>query len=402
MLAIKNVRLIDGTGKEPVPEMTILIENGRFTQIGRGLSIPENASVIQGAGLTAVPGLIDMHTHVGGSAVFDYPACGNRTETYDFVQAREGFLRWGVTTVRTCGDQVESVLPFRDDANAGKILAPRVVACGPFFQILDGHPWGTVYFKNEVVREKAVEFVDLEESIEDQVDRIVRLGVDYIKAFYPADKSAEDPQAAPRMTFEQLKRVVDRAHMHGLKCACHVDGPEGMAAAAAAGADTIEHAVNIGSNDTVITESMIRTIKESGAVVDPTLIATHHMAESLPEEAGTELRDAADRVAKALYENRVPLAVGCDSGIPFVPAGESLHDELQCLEDIGIPASEILHMATLGNAGILGLDAEVGSIEPGKEADLILLGADPLEKISNTKEIRLVLLRGKVVRDEME
>ncbi len=399
MIAIKNVRLIDGTGKDPVSSVNILIENGLFQAVGEDVSIPETASVTNAEGLTAIPGLIDMHTHLGGSDSFDDPPCGNRHETYDYVKAREGFLKWGVTTVRTCGDQVESVLSFREEANSGKILSPRIVACGPFFQIMDGHPWGTVYSRSEVVRKFAVEFVDLEEPVEAQVDRIAALGVDFIKAFYPADKTAKEENAAPRMSFDQLIRLVNAAHKHGLKCACHIDGPQGMLAAAEAGADTLEHAVNIGTNDTALTDEMAAALKASGAVVDPTMIATYRFLDSVPD--GEELREALEETVGKLYRFSIPMAVGCDSGIPFVPHGESLHDEMQCLAKRGIPAGEVLRMASLGNAEVLGLAERIGSIEAGKEADLILLGGDPIEDISNTKDIRLVLLRGKIVRDDL-
>jgi imidazolonepropionase-like amidohydrolase len=92
------------------------------------------------------------------------------------------------------------------------------------------------------------------------------------------------------------------------------------------------------------------------------------------------------------YNAGIPMAVGCDAGIPFVPFGEAVHDEMACLNDVGIPPLEVITMATSGNAKLLGMDDHIGTIEPGKEADLIVLEKDPLEDIKNTKTIELVFL----------
>lgn len=398
MIAIKNVRLIDGTGAAASDHATVLINQGLFQAVGNDVEIPENASVIDGTGLTAIPGLIEMHTHFGGSSTFDYPPAGARHETYDYVNAREGFLRWGVTTVRTCGDQAADMLAFRDDVNAGKILAPRILSCGPFIQDADGHPWATVYSKSPVVGEKACVFADVPVPIEQQVAGIAQMDADFIKVFYAHLNKMDYPNSVPRLTKEQLRRVVDSAHRSGLKCACHVDGPEEMMDAAEVGVDFIEHMIGAGGESTVFAEEQLRKVKESGAIVDPTMISILRFDQT---PGFVSVYEDLKKAVKQFYNAGIPLAVGCDSGIPFVPFGESLHDEMACLVEAGIPAGEVIHMATLGNAGALDLDSSMGSIEPGKLADLVLLGADPLADIANTKDIRLVLMNGRVVFDAM-
>ena len=115
MIIIRNVRLIDGIGKEPVEKASIVIEDGKIREAGTDCRIPDGGIVIDGEDLTAIPGLIDMHTHFGGSYTFDRPPIGSRFETYDYAKAREGFLDWGVTTVRTCGDRADDILSYRDD-----------------------------------------------------------------------------------------------------------------------------------------------------------------------------------------------------------------------------------------------------------------------------------------------
>lgn len=394
MIAIKNVQLIDGTGSAPVAKANILIENGLFEAVGTEVEIPESATVISGEGLTAMPALIDMHTHMGGSSGFDHPGCGNRLETYDYVEARESFLRWGVTTVRTCGDQAEDMLAFRNDVRAGKVISPRIISCGPFMQHHEGHPWATVYMRNPVVSEKACLFADKEKSIEEQVAEIAASGADFIKVFYAHLNKMDYPNSVPRITKDQLKRVVDAAHSHGLKCACHADGPEELLDAAEVGVDIIEHMIGAGSECSEFTAEEIAKIKASGVTVDPTMISILRFDQT---PGFRSVWEDLKKAVKQFYDAGIPLVVGCDSGIPFVPFGESLHDEMACMAEAGIPADAILSMATLGNAEAIGMGGSLGSIEVGKEADLILLGSDPLANIDNTKDIRLVLKQGKVV-----
>lgn len=394
MLAIKNVRLIDGCGAAPVENAVILIENGIFTKVTPEAEIPSDASVINANGLTAIPGLIDMHTHMSGSSGFDHPGAGTRTETYDYVEARESFLRWGVTTVRTCGDFAEEMLAFRNDVQHGKFTSPRIVSCGPFIQHPKGHPWATVYMKNPAVSEKGCLFADDGRSIEEQVAYLASIGVDFIKVFYAHLNKMDYPNPVPRLTKDQLRRVVDSAHLNGLKCACHVDGPEEMMDATEVGVDIIEHMIGAGNECSEFTDEQVEKIKASGASIDPTMISVLRFDDT---PGFRSVWEDLKKAVKQFYDAGIPLTVGCDSGIPFVPFGESLHDEMNCMVEAGIPATDVISMATYGNAKALGLDERVGSIAPGREADLILLGSDPIADIAATKDIRLVLKQGKVM-----
>lgn len=398
MLAIDHVRLIDGTGRAPVEHATILIENGTFQEVGQGIPIPSGASIIDGTNLTAIPGLIDMHTHFGGSSSFDHPPAGSRHETYDYVEAREGFLRWGVTTVRTCGDQAPDILEFRDDVRKGKVISPRILSCGPFIQHPAGHPWATVYTKSPEIQETACIFADGRVPIERQVSNIALMGVNFIKVFYAHLNKMDYPNPVPRLTKEQLKRVVDSAHRNNLKCACHVDGPEEMMDAVEVGADYIEHMIGAGNEHTAFTDEMLLKIKASGAIVDPTMVSILRFDQT---PGFISVWEELKKAVQQFYDAGIPLTVGCDSGIPFVPFGESLHDEMACFVEAGIPAGEVLRMATSGNAKALELASTIGSIAPGKAADLILLGSNPLENITNTRDIRLVMMNGHSVYDAM-
>jgi imidazolonepropionase-like amidohydrolase len=403
MLALKNARLIDGTGSEPVEGVTILIEHGRFVSVGKDAPVPAGASVIDLHGKTVIPGLSDAHTHFGGSGDFDRPGFGYRRETYNYAEARESYLRWGVTTVRSCGDIGPEVLSFRDDEQSGKVQSPRVLAVGPWFQAKGGHPAYTVGpqvgLKDQATMDLACIIVDEATDIEAEVARVVAMNVHEIKVFLGHINKGNYPIPVPRITEEQLRRIVAAAHGLGKRVICHVDDPEEMMEAAQCGVDGVEHILGDGATKTEVSQELIDLLLEKHIVVDPTMISILRWDHQVPRSQ--PVFQYLKAAVKKFYDAGVTLAVGCDSGIPFVPFGESLHDEMSCLVKAGIPELEVLHMATLGNAQVFHRDQDLGSIQPEKRADLVVLDADPLEDIKNTKTILLVMKDGCIVRDQL-
>ena len=403
MLVFKNARLIDGTGRDPVRNSTIVISDGCFSRVDTNPEIPENAHVIDLQGKTVIPGLSDAHTHFSGSSDFDRPGFGRRHQTYNYVEAREAFLYWGVTTVRSCGDIGPDIMAYCKEQEKSPFPSPRVLAVGPWFQAPKGHPAFTVGVQvglkdPETLREAAI-VMDDAADIEAEVERVVSMGVFEIKAFLGHVDKGNYPVPVPQMSQQQLGRIVKKAHELNRRVICHVDDPAEMELAAGAGVDGIEHILANGAEHTELSRELVDLLVKQKTVVDPTMISIlrwdHQISKAEP------VFPALKRAVRQLYEAGVSLAVGCDSGIPFVPFGESLHDEMKCLTEAGIPAKEVLRMATLGNAEIFGLAEKLGSIEPGKRADMIVLNADPLEDIQNTKSICLVLKDGQILRDSL-
>ena len=403
MFAIINARIIDGTKKPPVENGTILVENGVISKVGTGVPLPEGISVLNAAGKTVIPGLLDAHTHFGGTSGFERPGFGLPVETVDYAEAREGFLRWGVTTVRTCGDVSPEILDFRDAVNEGTFAypSPTVVAVGPWFQKMNGHPAFTVGLAAGMAepdrREKSCILIDEATDIEAEVKRVAQMNVDAIKVFLGHINKTNYPTPVPKLSREELRRVVTAAHENGKTVLCHVDEPSELLEASLCGVDCVEHLMAVGAQETVLTDEMVEVLLKNHTKVDPTMICMK--AWDNGQLKGAEpVYEKLKTAVKKLYDAGVPLYAGCDSGIPFVPFGESLHDEMSCLCEAGIPAAKVLQMATLGNAQLFGLAKKTGSIEAGKAADLVALNADPLENIENTKKIAWVIKDGKIVR----
>ena len=397
MLALKNAVLIDGTGKKPIPQCTILMEHGKFKEIGTDIPVPSGAMVMDLQGKTVIPGLIDAHVHISGSSRLDRPGMSHLVPSYDFAEMREGCLRWGVIAVRSCGHFMEETLAFRDGVNNGTIeRSPRVCLSGPMFQSRGGHPCYTVFMSDPEVEQDACAVIDDDTQIEPIIRQSKEQGVDFTKIFYAHLNKMDYPNPVPRISKQKLKEIIDISHQYGLSVTVHVDCPAEMLDAVQCGADCIEHMIGAGELENKISDELIDLTKKSGAVVDPTMISIKRFD---PMGSAPSIWDAVKEAVRKCYDAGIPMAVGCDAGIPFVPFGEAVHDEMACLNEAGISPLEVITMATGGNARLLKMEDRIGTIEPGKDADLIVLGKDPLEDIRNTKTIQLVVSKGKIVTD---
>ncbi len=386
MLAITNVNLIDGTGRQPTENAVIIIDNGVITKTGTDIPVPEGIDVINAKGMTAIPALSDAHTHFSGSSFFERPPLARREQTYDYSEAREACLRWGVLTVRTAGDIVPDILEYKKDVLDGKITSPRVLAAGPMFQARGGHPLNTVFMSDEEIEKNACIIIDDDTDIESAVKAVCEMGVDWIKVFYAHINKMDYPNYVPRLSRSVLERVIRAAHRLGKPVMVHVDDPDEMLEAAMSGADCIEHMIGVGAGKAQLSLELIELLKSRNVTVVPTMVSIQRFDDKL--EGAAPVWEDLKAAVKKLKDAGVPLAVGCDSGIPLVGHGEGVHDELMFFVEAGFTPMEAICAATLGNAKLLQMDDKTGSLEPGKMADVILLGSNPLEDISNTKDIR--------------
>jgi imidazolonepropionase-like amidohydrolase len=406
-LVIEHVTLIDGTGAAAKPDVSVIIDNGRFVGIGASEKPPANAETIDGTGKFAIPGLWDMHVHLTITTEIACPA----------------LIANGVTGVRDMGGSLELVDWMRDRIANQTIVGPHIFRAGPF---VDGSKPGVadrlVVWNAEDGR-KAVGFLQAR-------------GVDFIKVHNGAP---------PEAFFALLKEAAARR----IQTAGHIPLDVDPASAIEAGYNSIEHIVSLFegpvrrkvsqgmAQSAAIAEftdekakDLARLMVKKGAWFDPTLIfywSLAHQADfkdhpdsreryvsksakefwkNFPDRPATpEARRMLDegfarfvQITSIMRSEKVRFLVGTDLAGRNIFPGFSVHDELALLVKAGLTPMETIVVATRNSAECLGQAKELGTIEKGKIADLVLLDQDPLVDIANTKKINAVIANGRLFR----
>jgi imidazolonepropionase-like amidohydrolase len=390
VLAIVGGTLIDGTDSAALSDSVILIEAGRIIAAGNRSSvvIPKHARTIDARGKYILPGLWDMHAHLFK------PEFG------------PAYLATGVTTVRDMGNEFQSVLTLRRAFNEGRGLGPTMLLAG----FLDAKSGGTP--------------LPWKAGTPDEARAAVRR---YKSAGF------EQIKVRDQLNLELLSVIAEEAHKLGLTLTGHVPRAMNALQAVEAGQDQISH-INfltplfdlkrnsqgpgyVVDNDGVKTKRVFELFKQRGTVIDPTLaymemavrpadkpIASFEpgisaisplYAEHLNNNAGSEPPQALQvfiSVVGALHKAGIPLVAGTDVVVP----GHSIHRELELLVKAGFTTLEAIQAATIVPARAMKLDREVGTIEKGKRADLIIVDGDPLASISNIRKLRSVIVRGRL------
>ena len=420
-LVIRNVTVIDGTGADPEPGMTVLIEESQISEIGTAGSVryPSSARVIDGTGKFLIPGLWDMHVHLrdlGGTLPL--------------------FIINGVTTVRDMGSELQMTVALREQVEAGVLVAPRIRTSG---MMVESSSWVAQYV--DLMREQGASEEDVEEFLRTRiqvgdpqearlvVDSLTALGANFIKI-----RHAESP--------EVFASIADAATDAGTHLVGHYVWILGLAESADGGQRSIEHNIFPGFNE--------RSPEQKGEIFDALLRNDTHLVptlvtnatETLPLERVSAIVEDTEGTVDArnryvskdirqrwietvavnsadeerpppeviqqmiigsnqfLLEARqagVKMMAGTDVPTTGTFLGFSLHDELALLvETYRMTPMEALRSATAVPAAFMGLDAEVGTIELGKRADLVLLDANPLAEVANTRRIDTVISDGRV------
>jgi imidazolonepropionase-like amidohydrolase len=399
-LALVGGMLIDGTDNPAIPDAVVLVKKGQIIKAGPRLrvKIPRTATVIDVHGKTILPGLWDMHAH------------------FEQVEWGPIYLAAGVTTVRDCGNEFEFITAVRDAIAHGRGLGPRILAAG----IVDGS--GKLAL--------GVQRVDTPKQARIWTDRYHAAGFREMKIY-------------SSVKLEEVKAVAAEAHRLGMTVTGHV--PEGLNAyqVIEAGQDQINHinyvadimhaplapeasrqeenkanvAIDLNSAEA---QKAISFLKSHNTVIDPTLAifefltattanppsmfepgvakVAPELAQQLtdvdPPSERSELRKALFEkelaIVGALHRAGIPIVAGTDQTVP----GHSLHREIELYAQAGFTPIEAIQAATIVPARVMGLDKEVGTIEAGKRADLIILDGNPLEDIHNTRKVEYVITDG--------
>jgi len=405
-LVFQGGELFDAESGETRSGLTVVVEGKRILAVGRDVEVPEGAQVIDARGKTLLPGLWDMHVHLSPNDGLQHIAAG-------------------VTSVRDLANDTDGLLALKRKIEAGEEIGPRILMSG----FMDGR--GPYAGPTKV-------FVDTEDEAKAAIDRYASLGYTGIKIY-------------SSIRAELVPRIIELAHAKGLRVSGHVPAFMTAEQYVRAGADEIQHVnflflnflfdevkdTRTPARFTAVAENaatldlngervraFVKLLKDRKTVVDPTVNVFEGMFTDRPGKMSASFASIADRlpaqVRRSLLAGGLPVPEGkderyrasskallgmvkvlYDAGVPIVAGTDSmpgfaLHRELELYAEAGIPPKEVLRIATLGAARVMKRDGELGSIAPGKLADLILVDGDPAKRMGDIRKVSLVVKDGNV------
>ncbi|UCC17345.1 MAG: amidohydrolase family protein [Dehalococcoidales bacterium] len=403
MLVLTNFNLVDGTGHEPVRDSLIIIRNSRFEYVGAVTDYPAEARVIDLHNYTVMPGLIDCHLHLGGMTVdkpgkaigkVSFPDMVSFTLDYvrNYSQRRRLAIENGITSIRSAGDLYPHIVKLRDKIAASKLTGPRIFTPGPTITAPGGHPASTIYKGNRYIAENAIRQIDSVEIGRAEVKRLAEGGVDCIKAIYSEINPMDTANKVPRLSLKVLEALADETHKHNLRIMVHTGSAGEVMEALQAGADSIEHGILPGGYPVEFNNELIKLMLDRGVYFVPTVAIAWAYKEMYPDFCAN-----IKTLIKKVFDVGVPIAAVTDSGTPGVVIGKGLHKELELLVEAGLSPLEAIVAGTKKAAENIGQGHELGTIEPGKIADIIAISGNPLKNITDTREIKMVIKDGKVL-----
>ena len=407
MLVLTNLTLIDGTGREPVQNATIIIEGNRVKHAGARIDYPAEAKVIDIHNYTIMPGLIDCHLHLGGMTVDKPGQAIGKVSVTDMVSFTLDYLRNyshrrrlsienGVTTIRSAGDLYPHIVKLRDKIATGKLKGPRIFAPGPTITAPGGHPASTIYKRNRYIAENAIRQIDSADIARDEVKKLVEGGVDCIKAIYSDINPMDISHRVPRLSLKVMEALADEAHRHNRKVMVHTGSADEVMDSLKAGADSIEHGILPSGYPIKFNNEIIKLMLDRGIYFVPTVAIAWAYKEIYPDFFSN-----VKTLIKKLCDAGVPIAAGTDSGTPGVVIGKGLHKEMELLVEAGLSPMEAIIAGTKSAAENIGEGNELGTIEKEKLADMIVVSKNPLEDIKNTKNIKMVIKDGLIVVNKL-
>jgi imidazolonepropionase-like amidohydrolase len=408
MRVVRFGRLIDGTGRV-IEDAVVTVEGDRITRVGSGpTAVPQDIPVIDLRRYTAIPGLIDLHTHM--TYVWD-PASGtnpwrqgvSRTPEQTVAAAADNAMRTletGVTTVRDLGSSNYTDIMMRDRIRSGRMPGPRMIVAGYGLQKArpntNGNANANPDAPSPVLRGRVTDVSQIAAAVKAQVDA----GADVIK-MYGSTGSGADVTGRQTFTFEEMKAAVDAAHANGRRIAIHSYGPDGGHDAVYAGAESLEHAIEL--DDATLGEMVRR-----GTVYVPTIDHNRYYAEYAADFRYTPEQVAALDSFRILNLEttrrafRAGVKIGMGSDAVFHMFGQNTR-ELHWFIEAGMTPAQALATATSTAAALLGMENDIGAVTAGRYADIVAVEGDPLTDINAViNGVRWVMKGGRIVVDRVK
>ena len=383
----RAARVFDGVSGHVTEDGAVLVEDGRIASVGPAADLPAGAEITDLGDATLLPGLIDAHVHLVWSA---------SAEPHELVERESPaltalrcsanaalHLRAGVTTVRDVGATGGLSVDVARAVELGVLPGPRVIAAGRAIAMTGGHGW---FLGREADGPDAVRRAAREE---------MKSGATCIKLMASGGVygHAEEP-GSPQLTVDEMSAAVEEAHKAGRKVAAHAYSVTAIENALNAGVDSIEHG-------SFLDRQTAERMRDSQTFLVPTMSVYAAMDAKGPElgtpgyvrRKTTEVLEASREAFRLALDAGVPVAAGTDCGAPGHPHG-TLREELRLMVEAGATPQQALRFGTSAAARLLGLDGEVGSLEPGKRADLLAVAGDPLQDVRALEEVLLVLRDG--------
>ncbi|MGD2131053.1 MAG: amidohydrolase family protein [Lysobacterales bacterium] len=396
---IKAGRLLDPVSGKVTRDAVISVQGERISGVGgKETVIPEGAEVVDLSNAFVLPGVMDMHTHLMGfvdPGYFNqYFVSPHRAVIGGVVHAKETLMA-GFTTVRNVGAADYQDVALRDSINDGEVPGPRMAVSGPALGMTGGHCDNSSL--NHTFNERADGVADGPWAVRQMVRKNIKYGADLIKFCATGGVfSKGDAVGSTQYTLEEMKAIVDEAHMHGRKVAAHAHGTEGIERAIEAGVDSVEHC-------SFLDDEAIRMAKKNGTWLSMDIYNTEYTlsegaANGVPQEnldkereVGTRQRESFSMAVKA----GAKMVFGSDAGV--YPHGDN-GKQFARMVQFGMTPLQAIQAATVNSAELLGWQDRVGRIEPGYYADLIAVDGDPLEDISELEDVDFVMKGGVVYK----
>ena len=404
--AFINMHLLSGRDDmKPQNGLAVLVDGEKIVDIVAEAAVPAGYEKKDLGGRYLMPGLINLHVHIPGNgkpqkkpmdakkSVKMMTSCGLARKLVEMIYKKYAntALLSGVTTIRTVGGLENYDSKLRDKIRQGKVQGPRILASNMAVSVPGGHMAGSLAYEATTPEEAAAFVRKIAEDKPDLIKLMITGGV--------LDAEQKGEPGVLRMQPELVKAACDEAHRLGLQVAAHVESPEGVRVALENGVDTIEHGAKPD-------EEILRLFKERGAALVATLSPALPFAlfdrevsncTEIAQFNGKIVFDGIIDCAKACVEQGIPVGLGTDTGCPYVTHYGMWRELVYFSKFCGVSNAFALYTATCRNAEIAGVGDQLGTVEPGKLADLIVTEGNPLEDLKALRNVSMVVSGGKII-----